>query len=339
MASLDEHNEEDLDTQIQIAADKRAKNSQALEISLGLGLMIFLLGLSILRGLNLPNVGIGFVMTWLTIWSLLILGFSSERNKWEQKLSWLRADKIDVRSELSKYCLVEDFNMYIRVGDELLKSIGWNDSLRCHADGRNYLKGTFDKYSFETSYLILYETYNYGPRIHFTGQIAFLTSSGRYHGKHLITRKYGSIAFTDINRSAYEHLLLNMFNYSRKRYKSSPVWKLKDVSVPVSDDFDKKWCVYSTNRKTVKEVLGTNTKLYDLFMNNTRLIFVFYDYDRIVFGGDYGQFKLSEGSLEEATQKFEDFADLFFNEAIPTVTLFHDRKKNQSIDSKTRRKR
>ena len=62
MASLDEHNEEDLDTQIQMAAEKRAKNSQALEISLGLGLMIFLLGLSILQGLNLPNAGIGFVI-------------------------------------------------------------------------------------------------------------------------------------------------------------------------------------------------------------------------------------------------------------------------------------
>jgi len=327
MASLDEHNEEDLDTQIQMAAEKRAKNSQALEISLGLGLMIFLLGLSILQGLNLPNVGIGFVMTWLTIWSLLILGFSSERNKWEKKLSRLRADKIDVRSELSKYCLVEDFNMYIRVGDELLKSIGWPGSLSYHADGRNYLKGTIDKYSFETSYLTLYKTEKYGPRIHFTGQIAFLPSAGSFHGKHLITREYGSIDFTEINRSAYDYLLLGMFNYSRKGYESSPAYKLKDVLVPISDAFDKKWRVYSTNPKGAKKLLDTKTELYDLLLNNTRLTFVLYDYDRIVFGGDYGQFKLSEGSLEEATQKFEAFADLFFNEAIPSVTQTHNRKK------------
>ena len=92
-----------------------------------------------------------------------------------------------------------------------------------------------------------------------------------------------------------------MFNYSRKGYESSPAYKLKDVLVPISDAFDKKWRVYSTNPKGAKKLLDTKTELYDLLLNNTRLTFVLYDYDRIVFGGDYGQFKLSEGSLEEAT--------------------------------------
>lgn len=316
MSSINNLEKDDLDSQIQ-KTYRNAKKCYYAQIFL-LIIFIPLFGLII----NIfDSYYACIVVSWIVVFPFLLWFFHSQMTKWGKEYVSLRADKINVRFALSKYCALEDYDPNEKVDKKLLKSLGFETGFYMSLRGRNYLKGAVDNYSFETSYISLYYlgTKYQKPSPLFVGQIAFLESPYIFYGILLVTRAYKDGGFGRLSKSRYQSQILDMICQSREGYKSSFTCRLEDVFVPISDDFDKEWWVYSTKPEAAKKLLGVGTEMHKLLLNDPRLLFLLYDNDRIVFGGKYG-YDLFKGSIEEASDAFIDAVDLFFNEAFPIAT-------------------
>ena len=181
MAALTGQNEKDLDTQIQEAHDNiiRCKKSRTLVIILGLLVMFGSLRLSDI--FNIDDVLAAFLyLTVFIVWiPLFFIFFSVRSSQWKQTYASLVTEKIDFLSVLRKYCTVEEFSLDGKISKSLLESMGWYSMgwLGVITKGRNYLKGTIDGFSIETSYVEVYENRKYRGNIpYFLGQICFLQS-------------------------------------------------------------------------------------------------------------------------------------------------------------------
>lgn len=316
MAALTGQNEKDLDTQIQEAHDNiiRCKKSRTLVIILGLLVMFGSLRLSDI--FNIDDVLAAFLyLTVYIVWiPLFFIFFSVRSSQWKQTYASLVTEKIDFLSVLRKYCTVEEFSLDGKISKSLLESMGWYSMgwLGVITKGRNYLKGTIDGFSIETSYVEVYENRKYRGNIpYFLGQICFLQSHKYINGKILITRAYNKDGFGKLRESEYIDQIDRLL-FSRKKDESF-------LRVSISDNFDKKWWVYSTKPELAGKLLEAGTDMYNLLLDTPRLLFVLYDYNEIVFGGKYG-FDLSKGTMEEASKECINAIDLMFSEAIPLIT-------------------
>ena len=266
----------------------------------------------------------GFIAAIITIVPWLIVD-SMQTDLYMTKKSLL-ANRKDILPILNEYCSVEKFDADSFVsGGQMKEFFG-----RCIdvGYGRNYLKAIIDCNTVETSYIYLSSPHGHTgySKSFFSGQIAILTTQESFPGRLLIIRSktYDKAADGTALRNFYDFEYNNIvYNMLLPDKGAMWIWtlndRLNDTAVFVSGSFEQIWRVHSTNSQAAKQLLRKGTKLRNFLSNNSRIAFVLYDNNRIVFGGNY-DYDLTDNTSTDISKESKAAIKAFFNEAIPSVT-------------------
>lgn len=314
-------NEED-DFNVQI---KKIDKSIAIYFCMDLfvGLLFFgsMLMLSVFYCNLVSETLIAMAIAGLFLIGLLWAFLDTEQDRLRKIKKSLLANHKNILPVLNEYCCVEKFSAENSVS-KVLQQHGFFGDLIKVGNGCNYLKFTIDDIFVETSQMSLSVRYSRSPRSFFSGQIAILTTQESFPGRLLIirTKMYGITDYGFSCNYSFEQqgIIENMFMPDKKR-----VWKwwkmLKNTIIPVTTNFDQTWHVYSTNPEAAKQFVGEDTKLHNYLLYTSRMAFILYDNNSIVFGGKYG-FSLTDSTSSDISEEDKLAIYAFFKEAIPAVT-------------------
>jgi hypothetical protein len=114
-------------------------------------------------------------------------------------------------------------------------------------------------------------------------------------------------------------LLKDSIQSNSQTSKESSFGRYQLVKNTVTTNFDQTWHVYSTNPEAAKQFVGEDTKLHNYLLYTSRMAFILYDNNSIVFGGKYG-FSLTDSTSSDISEEDKLAIYAFFKEAIPAVT-------------------
>lgn len=304
-----------MDTQIQ---ELQEKDKGSYKIGC-LGTILFFLGTAvlILVAIIYPNPIMQRVaVIWGIFWLVLIIVSAVKAGKDDENLRSLMAKKIGIEDILNQYLQVEIFDPERAVDDKIVKAAG----IYSEGYGKNYIKGTVNGCTIETSYVTMksHDVADTGYYHWYTGQLSCLKNKCCFSEKLLLVRK-GDYRKYGMGTSYYNGLpkmlgepaesLVDLF-----RERDREQYRITITAGPL----ESQWEVFATDPEMARRLLDPHTELYRRLLDAPRLAFVYYCDDSIYFGGNYC-FDLTKGTPEEVRAKVEEAMDGLIKEGVGTV--------------------